>query len=58
MVSELGTLLSLPGTVQGKSGWYEYEDKCIRYDVSADGAWDQKEGPVTKQAWKEKTRAK
>jgi hypothetical protein len=46
----------MPGTIQGKSGWYEYEEQCIRYEVTADGAWNQKEGPVTKQVWKEKGR--
>jgi hypothetical protein len=33
-----GTLLSMPGTVQGKSGWYEYNDNgalvVVKYDVT------------------------
>jgi hypothetical protein len=33
-----GTLLSMPGTVQGKSGWYEYNENgnpvVVKYDVT------------------------
>ena len=32
-----GTLLACPGTIQGQSGWYEYDGQMVRYDVSAGG---------------------
>ena len=56
MVNELGTLLARPGTIQGQSGWYEYQEKCLRYDVSGD-EWIQKEGPISVQEWKMQMRA-
>merc|ERR1711988_1442883 len=56
MVNDLGTLLARPGTIQGRSGWYEYQEKCLRYDVSGD-EWIQKEGPISVQEWKMKMRA-
>jgi hypothetical protein len=54
-------LLSLPGTVQGKSGWYENKNEsggrcCMKYDLSGDGVWLQIGTEVTKEEWKAESR--
>ena len=50
-----GTLLAMPGTHQGKSGWYEYESPdgeekvvVVKYKVTEEGEWVLQEGPLTR----------
>jgi hypothetical protein len=47
-----GTLLAMPGTVQGRSGWYEYEylgeHMVVRYAIDEEDDWVQDEGPLKK----------
>jgi hypothetical protein len=51
-----GTLLAVPGTVQGQSGWYEFEQPTsqgivymvVRYDVGEDDSWTMVEDAIPK----------
>ena len=56
------TILAMPGTVQGQSGWYEFEHEgelmAVKYDVQVDAdadadEWVQAEGPLTKLQYNE-----
>jgi hypothetical protein len=51
------TVLAMPGTIQGHSGWYEFDEGTTRfvvaYEVTAVGAWEVKSGPTKKEAWVE-----
>jgi hypothetical protein len=52
------TILAMAGTVQGRSGWYEFvapDDQImvVQYRVSEDGEWKRKMGPMRKQVYKE-----
>jgi flagellar biosynthesis GTPase FlhF len=52
-----GLLLAMPGTIGGRSGWYEFrdggKDMVARFDISPEGDWELAEGPITKQAQRE-----
>lgn len=56
-LNDSGTLLAMPGTVQGRSGWYEYGDQSLEYEVSSGGEWLQVRGPMSRLEWKQTTRA-
>jgi hypothetical protein len=55
------TVLAMNGTVQGRSGWYEFivddggigATMVVRYDISANNDWLLKEGPFKKQLYLE-----
>jgi hypothetical protein len=54
------TLLAMPGTIQGRSGWYEYEylgeHMVIRYEIDEEDGWVQDEGPLKKAHYLEAVR--
>jgi hypothetical protein len=54
------TLLSMPGTVQGNSGWYQRSaaDSVVCYEISpTSGDWKVVAGPVTRLAFRERERS-
>jgi hypothetical protein len=55
--AEQNTLLSMPGTIQGRSGWYEFDEKgerfVVAYNVTEAGAWEVQKGPMKKNFWLE-----
>jgi len=62
-VMQFGTLLAMPGTIQGNSGWYEMDDEAIEYHVeviddncggvtSTADNWIKKRGPIGRQEWR------
>merc|ERR1711865_952674 len=57
-VNATGTLLAMPGTVQGRTGWYEHDGLIFEYKVEDDGEWTQLRQPVSTMEWKEICREK
>jgi hypothetical protein len=52
-----GIMAAMPGTIQNKSGWYEYykDDKAlvVHWRVDEQGAWHLLSGPIEKRLWTE-----
>jgi hypothetical protein len=52
--SQWGAMLAMPGTIQGRSGWYEYINKagiqvCCKYDVDQESStWTRTKGPLSR----------
>jgi hypothetical protein len=50
-----GIMAAMPGTIQNKSGWYEYmkdgKTMAVHWRVDDDGAWHLLSGPVDKRLW-------
>ena len=54
--AEQNTILAMPGTIQGRSGWYEFDESDTRFVVEYEvieetGAWELKKGPLRKELW-------
>ena len=54
-IQQHGTLLAMPGTVQGQSGWYQMvhqgQDLVIKFVIDAEGQWQKKDGPFVMSEW-------
>jgi hypothetical protein len=56
-MTQTGSCLAMPGTVQGHSGYYEMWANALettlvaKFDVLADGQWAMVEGPYTQKEW-------
>jgi hypothetical protein len=54
-MQKTGTLLAMPGTIQGCSGWYEMNRNGVRmvakFQVKADGSWKVERLPVKRATW-------
>jgi hypothetical protein len=50
-VNGTGVLLAMPGTVQGRSGWYQGGEKVVEMEVLGD-LWTKVRGPMSMVEWK------
>jgi len=53
LAEESGVLQSMPGTVQGESGWYQDKQKGVvaHFQIDADGEWNLVSDLISEDQW-------